>query len=112
MPVREVKPKSPTRCEQIEAMMLDMGCKGEYISSRGIISRIESVDYETIVLAGQQMMFCGIRLRGGFVAVSKPSLALDPENFREEIGKKVSFEDAFQSIYELEAYRMLAAKSE
>jgi len=102
---QDVKPEAPKRSVEIQEMMRKMGCNDNFISSQSIIDRIEEVDYETIVLAGQQMMFCGIRMKGGFVVVGKPSVCIDPANWRDEIGQKVSFENAFQEIYKLEAYR-------
>lgn len=101
--------EAPKRSVEIQEMMRKMGCNGNFISSQSIIDRIESVDYETIVLAGQQMMYCGIRMKGGFVVTGKPSVCMDPNNWRDEIGQKISFENAFQEIYKLEAYRSMTS---
>lgn len=102
--------EAPTRSQVIETMMKEMGCNENFISSQSIIDRIERVDFETIVLAGQQMMFCGIRMKGGFVVTGKPAVCMDPDNWRDEIGHKVSFENAFSEIYKLEAYRTMCSE--
>ena len=100
----------PPRRTEIEQMMVDLGCKGSYISSEFIHSRIEAVDFQTIELAGNKFMYCGIRMKGGFVVTGHPAACIDPSNWRDEIGKKVSFENAFDEIYRLEAYRKMGAE--
>ncbi len=52
------------------------------------------------------MMFCGIKMKGDFVQVGKPSVCIDPDNWREEIGKQVSYDNAFSELWKLEAYHM------
>ncbi len=99
----------PPRRTQIEQMMVDLECKGDYISSSFIHERIESVEFKTIELAGNKFMYCGIRMKGGFVVTGRPATCIDPANWRDEIGKKVSFENAFDEIYRLEAYRKMAS---
>jgi hypothetical protein len=100
----------PVRRTEIEQMMVDLNCKGAYVSSAFIHERIEEVDFKTIELAGAKLMFCGIRMKGGFVVVGEPSACIDPSNWREEIGKKVSFENSFDKIYALEAYRKMGVE--
>lgn len=111
--IGEAKPdhgSEPPRRTEIEQMMVDLNCKGDYISSAFIHERIEKVDFRTIVLAGAKLMFCGIRMKGGFVVVGEPSACIDPSNWREEIGMKVAFENSFDKIYALEAYRKMGAE--
>lgn len=96
--------------ELIAKMMADLGCTGEHITASGIQERILEIDYQTINLAGTKMMFCGIRLKtneGSFVVTGEPSVCIDPANWREKIGHKVSFDNAFRKIWQLEAYRKL-----
>ena len=89
----------------IELMMQELGCKGDYISSKSITDRIESTEFSTVTLCGHMFMYCGIKMEGGFVVVGKPSTCIDPVNWREEIVQKISFENTFSEIYKLEAYR-------
>jgi len=89
----------------IELMMQELGCKGDYISSKSITDRIESTEFSTVTLCDHMFMYCGIKMKGGFVVVGKPATCIDPENWREEIGQKISFENTFSEIYKLEAYR-------
>ena len=92
--------------EEVTKMMKDLCCTAKAVTKELIESRIEQVDYQTVQIAGQKMMFCGIRLKGGFVAVGKPSVCISPENWRDEIGQKVSFDNTFSEIWKLEAYRL------
>lgn len=102
--------KVPMSAIQIEAMMEELKCDGDYISCTHIIKRIDSVDFQTINLAGQKLMYCGIRMKGGFVVVGKPATCIDPSNWRDEIGKKISFENSFEEIFKLEAYLTVEGK--
>ena len=90
--------------EDISKMMERLGCVGEHITKSGITDKIEEVQFQTIMLAGSKFMFCGIRMKGGFVVTGKPSACIDPKNWRDEIGEKVSFDNTFDNIWQLEAY--------
>ncbi|MGR5465304.1 Gp49 family protein [Photobacterium damselae] len=98
----------PKNCDKTIKMMKDAGCTGKRITKELIESRIESVDHQTITIAGQKMMFCGIRMKGGFVAVGKPATCIDPSNWRDEIGKEISYDNTFEELWKLEAYRLMA----
>lgn len=97
---------------EVEQMMRDLGCDGDKITSALIESRIVDVDYETVVIAGQKLMYCGIRMDNGFVVVGKPATCIDPANWRDEIGRKISYDNAFSEIWKLEAYRKLSFNAE
>lgn len=92
----------------VEQMMEERGCIGDRITVAGITDRIVEVDYQVLVLAGQQLMFCGIKMDNGFVVVGKPATCIDPVNWRDEIGQKISYDNAFSEIWRLEAYRKLS----
>jgi hypothetical protein len=95
-------------CETVEQMMTDSGCTGNRITKELIESRIREVDYKIVDLAGQKLMFCGIRMDNQFVVVGKPATCIDPLNWRDEIGKKISYDNTFDEIWKLEAYRRLS----
>jgi hypothetical protein len=90
--------------DEIKALMEKLGCTGEHITKSGIDEKIEQVDFQTVVLAGNKFMYCGIKMKGGFVVTGKPAACIDPDNWRDEIGQKVSFDNAFDNIWQLEAY--------
>lgn len=95
--------------EVIAKMMKELGCTGEHITASGIQDLIEEVDFQTILLAGNKFMYCGIKMKGGFVVTGKPAACIDPDNWRDEIGRKVSFDNTFSEIWRLEAYRKMSA---
>lgn len=92
--------------DKIETMMDELGCTSKRVTKELIESRIEEVDYKTVVIAGKKMMFCGIKMAGGFVQVGKPAVCIDPNNWRDEIGQQTSYDNAFEELWKLEAYHM------
>lgn len=92
----------------IEQMMKDLGCKAAYISSSHILEKIKDVEFKMIDLCGQKFMYCGILMDNGFTVVGSPATCMSPENWRDEIGKQVSFNNSFETIYKLEAYRTMS----
>lgn len=50
-----------------------------------------------------RLTVCVIKTVTGFELVGK-STCLDPANYSQEIGEKVSYEDAFNKLWELEGY--------
>lgn len=93
---------------EIEKMITDLKCTGRRVSKELIESRIVEVDYQTVTIAGQKMMFCGIKMDNGFVVIGNPSVCVDPANWRDEIGQKISYDNSFSDIWRLEAYRLLS----
>ena len=95
-------------CTEVEKMMVDLKCTGDRVTSELIKSRITQVDYQTVIIAGQKLMFCGIKMDNGFVAVGKPATCIDPANWRDEIGQKISYDNTFAELWRLEAYRKMS----
>jgi len=93
---------------EVEKMLDELGCTGDRVTSELIKSRIVEVEYQTVTLCGQKFMYCGIKMDNGFVVTGKPSVCIDPENWREEAGKKISYDNAFSEIWRLEGYRKLS----
>lgn len=95
-------------CDVVAQMMEEQECTGKRVTKELIQSRIQEVDYQTVIIAGQKMMYCGIKMDNGFVAVGKPATCIDPANWRDSIGQKISFDNSFEELWKLEAYRMLS----
>jgi len=95
-------------CDEVEKMLKSEGCTGDRITKELIESRIDSIEYQVIHLCGQKLMFCGIKMDNGFVAVGKPATCIDPENWRDSIGEKISYDNSFEMLWSLEAYRKLS----
>lgn len=103
-----------TEPTKIETMMKEHGCTGRKVTRELIDSRIVGVEYKTVDLVGQKMMFCGIAMATAdparpFVVVGKPAVCIDPANWRDAIGMEVSFDNTYQEIYRLEAYRLMTS---
>ncbi|ENG7581508.1 Gp49 family protein [Vibrio parahaemolyticus] len=94
---------------EIQEMMEELGCTGKRVKPQDIVDRIEDIDFQTVTLAGNKFMYCGIKMKGGFVVVGKPATCIDPENWRDQIGRQVSFNNTFEESYKLEAYRKMSA---
>ena len=93
---------------EVEEMMEKLDCTGDRVTSDLINSRIVEVDYQTVIIAGQKLMFCGIKMDNGFVVIGKPATCIDPANWRDEIGQKISYDNAYSEIWRLEAYRKMS----
>lgn len=92
--------------ETTEQMSKDLNCDAPRVSLELIKERIAEVDYQTVRIAGQKMMFCGIKMDNGFVVVGSPATCVDEDNWRDEIGQQVSYDNSFREIWKLEGYRM------
>ena len=100
--------------EDIAKLMEELGCTAPHVKASGIVERIEAIDFVTVELAGTKMMFCGIKMKtntGNFVATGKPAVCISPENWRDEIGRKISYDNAFETLWQLEAYRKLCTET-
>jgi hypothetical protein len=98
----------PKNCDKIEVMVEELGCTGQRVTKELIESRIVKVDYQTVVIAGQKVMYCGIKMDNGFTVIGKPATCIDPANWRDEIGQEISYDNSFAEIWKLEAYRMMS----
>jgi len=93
--------------DKVETMMEELKCVAPKVTKELIQTRIKEVDYQTITIAGKKMMFCGIQMKGGFVVVGKPAVCISPKNWRDEIGKEISYSNSFDELWQLEAYHMM-----
>lgn len=91
----------PEGIQQLEKELKDAGVKFPRVTPDKVNSVIHNVTYT--VLPSGKTMICEVTLVNGFTVTGKSSV-VSKENFIEEIGRKVSFERAVQSIYELEGY--------
>ncbi|MGR5294748.1 Gp49 family protein [Vibrio mediterranei] len=101
-----------TPSTHIQEMMEQLGCTGDRVKPQDIVDRIVEIDFQTVTIAGNMFMYCGIAMKGSdrpFVVVGKPATCIDPSNWRDEIGRKVSFDNSFDEIYKLEAYRKMTS---
>lgn len=100
---------------KIQQMMAELGCTGDRVKPQDIVERITDIEFNTVVQCGTKMMYCAIAMRTNdperpFVVVGNPSVCIDESNWRDAIGKQVSFDNTFREIYKLEAYRKMTAQ--
>jgi hypothetical protein len=71
------------------------------VTREHIDSRIVSATYTT--LPSGKVVVCELTLQNGFTVRGESSV-VDKSNFNVEIGKKISYQKAFDKIWELEGY--------
>lgn len=86
---------------EIEKEIVEKGLTAPRLCPADIDAVIKSTTYTN--LPSGKCMICEITLRNGFT-VRGESACVSPANFDEEIGQKISFEDARKKIWGLEAY--------
>ena len=69
----------------------------------GYQTRDELVDVATYPEALNLLTFCVITLKNGFTVTGESACA-SPENFDEEIGQKIAYDNAVNKIWPLEGY--------
>jgi hypothetical protein len=85
----------------IEQEIQAKGLNAPRLTPELIDDKILAVQYHVFI--GTTLTVCAITLRNGFV-VTGESAAASPENFDEEIGKKVAYDNARNKIWALEGY--------
>lgn len=75
----------------------------EYILPRDVCKRDNGVEIFDAPLPLQTLTFCILTLENGFTVTGESACA-SPENFNEEIGKKIAYENARNKIWQLEGY--------
>ncbi len=78
---------------------------GEKVTAEYLKSRIAEVKFHRL---GPTLTHCVIHLDNGFTA-SGESACVDPANYRQEIGEKLSYDQAFNKLWPLFGF-LLAEK--
>ena len=86
---------------QIEKEIQDKGLNAPRLCPEDIDAAIMSATY-TILPSGKAMI-CELILRNGF-SVRGESSCVSKENFNEELGRKISFDDARDKVWAFEGY--------
>lgn len=92
--------------QAIEAELQAKGKTAPRLTPAHIDAQIASEDYH--VFPGTTLTVCCLKLRNGF-CVTGESAAASPENFDEEIGRKIARDKAREKIWPLEGYMLRQA---
>lgn len=88
--------------EEVEALIRAGGADAPRVTPeklRGLISEVRFIQ------PTGTLMICIVTLKNGFT-VTGESACVSPENFRENIGRRVSYSNALDKLWPLEGYRM------
>lgn len=89
--------------QEIEQAIQDKGLNAPRLTPALIDAQIISEQYH--VFPGTTVTVCALTLRNGFITTGT-SAAASPENFNEEIGRKIARQNARNEIWKLEGYRL------
>jgi hypothetical protein len=87
--------------QAIEKEIQDKGLNAPRLTPDLIDAKVKHVDYH--VFGDTCLTVCCMTLENGFTITGESACA-SPENFNEEIGQKIAFEQARNKIWMLEGY--------
>jgi hypothetical protein len=90
-----------TQENEIEKEIVDKGLTAPRITPSDIDAKISKEYYH--IVPGTTLTICVLTLENGFT-VTGESAAASPENFDEEIGRKIARDNARDKIWALEGY--------
>lgn len=88
--------------EEVEALIRAGGADAPRVTPEKLRSLISEVRF---IQPTGTLMICIVTLKNGFT-VTGESACVSPENFRENIGRRVSYANALDKLWPLEGYRM------
>lgn len=99
--------------EKLEQEIQEKGLTAPRVTLDHLKRQIKQIEYHTIKTNdGSLFMYCYLTMKNGFVATGEPSVCVSVSNFNEEIGRKISYENAFNKLWSLEAYLLKTKLSE
>lgn len=87
--------------DEVESDIQKKGLNAPRLNPTLITSAIMDADYH--VFPGTTLTVCALKLRNGFIVIGE-SAAASPENFNEELGRKIAYDNARNKIWALEGY--------
>lgn len=87
----------------IEKEIQDKGLTAPRLTPEAIDAACASKQFH--VFEGSCLTVCCLTLKNGFTVTGESACA-SPENFNQEIGEKIAFENARNKVWALEGYRL------
>ncbi len=89
--------------QDLEKLIAEKADKGPRITPADIDAAIAAEQFH--VFPGTTLTVCALTLRNGYIVTGESACAA-PENFDEEIGRRIARENARNKIWALEGYRL------
>lgn len=89
--------------EKIEGKIQDAGLTAPRVTPETVDAAILTAQYHQF--PGTTVTVCCLTLKNGFTVIGESACA-SPENFNEELGKEIAFNNARQKIWSLEGYAL------
>jgi len=84
-----------------EQMIQDLGAdKAPRVTPEDVLAKVAQVTYYRLT---KVLTVCVIRTQNGFTVTGESACA-SPENYNQEIGEKIAYDEAFGKLYGLEGY--------
>lgn len=87
--------------KELEQEIQEKGLNAPRLTPELIDDKIKSIDYH--VFGDTCLTVCCLTLQNGFTVTGESACA-SPENFNEEIGNKIAFNNARDKVWSLEGY--------
>lgn len=97
------KGNTPTKDQAMEYKIQNKGLDAPRLTPSHIDSAIAEIKYH--IVPNTTTTICSLILRNGFV-VNGESAAASPENFNEDIGKEIAYNNARDKIWPLLGYQL------
>jgi hypothetical protein len=95
---------------EIDQLIEQKNLTAPRVTNELILEKIANVEYVTHVCkSGKVLRWCCIEMQNGFVITGDPSAAVSVDNDDQEIGEKISYNNAYNKIGAFEGY-LLAEK--
>jgi hypothetical protein len=90
--------------KEVEKEIIEKGLTAPRVTIDNVNTEIVEEMYH--LFPGTTTMVCALRLKNGFVVVGDPSASASPENYDEELGKKISKHNAVHKAWSFMGFRL------
>lgn len=103
--VEHIEAHIPQTETDLEERIKELKLEAPRILPAELKALIKEVEYvEHLSVGGKLVRWCVLTLHSGFVVAGDPNITYSPENDRPSFGRELAYENAFDKIWQLEAY--------